>query len=241
MDFIQFIKDNLTEGYDFKIAQDLSFNFDDKRDNVILRLQQGNRYKKGVVIPITILVTSDDVETMRKVWTDWVNAVSDENYIEGTDNYYMVFMSPSIVQTFDELSNNFYSVLTIMGTIVETNNTNDIKKFEVSWDDTFIELDIIQIGLSLVYTQLTEQKKNETMMKTSNIGSVLSLSLTTYIDDNDFFNMLRSMRNGVSNVGFVCRLTWNNGDIETHSMQITRQGFVKSRGELSVVTIDFTK
>lgn len=241
MDFIQFIKDNLAEGYDFKIAQDLSFNFDDKRDNVILRLQQGNRYKKGVVIPITILVTSDDVETMRQVWTDWVNAVSDENYIEGTDNYYMVFMSPSIVQTFDEVSNNFYSVLTIMGTIVETNNTNDIKKFEVSWGSTFIELDIINIGLSLVYTQLTEQKKNETMMKTSNIGSVLSLSLTTYIDDNDFFNMLRSMRNGVSNVDFVCRLTWNNGDIETHSMQLTRQGFVKTRGELSVVTIDFTK
>lgn len=241
MDFIQFIKDNLAEGYDFKIAQDLSFNFDDKRDNVIIRLQQGNRYKKGVVIPITILVTSDDVETMRKVWTEWVNAVSDENYIEGTDNYYMLFMSPSIVQTFDEISNNFYSVLTIMGTIVETNDSNDISKIEIKNTlGEYEELELVSGSVSYVSTPKTEQEANGYMMKTNIQGSVLSVNIVTYIDDNDFFTRLRLMRQGGNNnQTFETRITWVNGDIENYNFKLTRQAFLKNRGELSSLTIDF--
>ena len=63
MDIIRFIKDEINSinaDYKFKINSELNYNFEKDKDNVVLRLQQGNRYKKGVIIPISILVTSED-------------------------------------------------------------------------------------------------------------------------------------------------------------------------------------
>lgn len=242
MDLIQFIKENLPADYQFQITQDLSFRFDKNSDNVVLKIQQGNRYKRGVIMPITINITSKDVSNSRQLWEQFVKNVSDENYLEGQINYYMLFMTPSIIQVFDEISNNYYSVINIMGTIVETDSVNDVIKMEVKIGSSdYINLEIITLPISWTSTFSTEQYGVSNTMHSYAMSSVASFSVSTYIEDNLFFNTLFRMRQGnVSNdTIFNVRLTWQNGDIESYNARVSRQAFLKNRGELSVMTIDF--
>lgn len=241
MDLISFIKNYLPSDYDLRLTNELSFSFDRTMDNVIVRIQQGNRYKRGVVMPLTIMVTSKDINRASSVWNQFVKTVSDNDYIEGTSNYYMLFMIPTVTQVFDEISNNYYSVLSIMGTIVETDASNDISKIEIKNTlGVYEELELISGSVSYVSTPKTEQEANGYMMKTNIQGSVLSANIVTHIDDNDFFTRLRLMRQGGNNnQTFETRITWLNGDIENYNFKLTRQAFLKNRGELSSLTIDF--
>jgi len=131
MDLVDFIAENLPSTYSFKTTRELSFVFDKDVDNIVLKVQQGNRYLKGVIMPVTILISTKDTTNAMSVWNEWVVSVSDKDVLEGTSNYYMIFQTPTVTQVFDEVSNNYYSTITIYGTIVETDGLYDISKITI--------------------------------------------------------------------------------------------------------------
>lgn len=247
MDFLEFIKNHLqiiNPQYVYKINSELNFKFESDKDNVIVRLQQGNRYKKGVVLPITILVTSKDLNNAMQVWSQLVLEVSDKNYIEGTDNYYMLFMTPSVNQMFDEVTNNYYSVISIMGTIVETNETNDIVKVEVRrGSNPFEEVELIGSTLTTTLTVDTEQTSGLEILRSLSTGTVIAGSLDIYPVSGQFLSDLRNMRTGIltNQTRFDFKFTWQDGIWEIHNCLVTSQGFVKRRGELSTMQIQFSR
>lgn len=239
MDILQFIKEKLGEvksDYNYKINPELNFNFQADKDNVVLRLQQGNRYLRGVVIPLSILITTKNPLQCVEVWSDFVGSVSDRTVVEGVDSYYFMLMTPAISQVFDEISNNYYSVVQVIGTIVETNAIDDIIKFEIGDE----ELEIIEMTYMLQNT--VEPSPRGSLVHADAVSGVLSGSITTYIGDNDFFLELMTMRRNGSNINmpFVVKITWQSGEIETFNAKITLQSFIKRRGELSRVNINFT-
>lgn len=245
MDIIRFIKDKINDinaDYEFKINSELNYNFEKGKDNVVLRLQQGNRYKKGVVIPISILITSEDILEAFNVWSAFVSVTSDQSYVEGVDSYYFMLMTPTLQQFFDEIGNNYQGVVSVMGTIVQTSNTDDIKKIEINKDDFDepVEIDVIDSAFS--FTNVIDQAQVNTNLNSADAsGAVLTLIIDTYIDVNEFFNTLFLMRRGTvpNDAVFNLTITWISGQVETFDAIITNHSFTKSRGALSKTRLEF--
>lgn len=246
MNIVDFIKDNLKEidhQYNYKISEELNFNFQAEKDNIVVRLQQGNRYQRGVVIPISILVTSKNVLKMKAIWNEWVLKVSDETYIEGTDSYYMIYMTPAVTQVFDEISNNYYSVISILGTIVETNNSNDITKFEIKTNgNDWQSLSVNDFVIGYNSGVNSEQEAGTEINTSKIINTVVNFTLTTYIEVGDLFTKLRQMRLGTltNNTTFQIRVTWVDGITEEYFVKNSSHTIRKAKGEITTINLIFT-
>jgi len=245
MDFIEFIAENLPNDYTFKTTSELSFNFEKDVDNILVKMQQGNRYLKGVIIPVTIIVTTKNISKSLSTWNEWVVSVSDKDVLEGTSNYYMIFQTPTVSQVFDEVSDNYYSTITIFGTIVETDELIDIKSLKIDG----VEMTVNTLTYQLTNTPDSEQPTNinsgDDYINTSSIqSSVLSLRVTTFMEDYDslrtkLFNVRKSLESP-DNSFEIC-ITWSNDETETITMKNTSQSFQKNRGAVSLLTLDFVK
>lgn len=238
MNFIQFIKDNLPTTYHLEIYNELSYVFTADVDNVVVKAQQGSRYQRGVVIPISILITSKDVNNALTVWGQWVAEISDRDYNEGTDNYYMIFSTPTVTQVFDENSNNFYGVISVFGTIVETNNALDIKALAIDGVNV-----IVNEGALVLSNGMNSEAVSGLYLNKSNvINGTLSFQVTTFIEDNTLFDKLRSMRLGTTSINsvFSVKFTWSNDYVEIYTFKLSSQSFNKSRGNISTLTLMFT-
>lgn len=239
MNLVEFISQNLPVDYSFNITENLSYKFDKNVDNLVLKVQQGNRYQRGVIMPLSIIITSKDPQRAMTIWNEWVLTVSDRDYLEGTFNYYMIYQTPSITQVFDEISNNYYSVITVFGTIVETNNVLDIKKLEIDGVEIIINEGTYQLSSS----PNSEQPSDSAYLNTSNIiSSVLSLNVTTFLDDLGTLGLkFKGMRKNTTNPNstFDVKITFTDDSIEQTNMRCTLQSIQKSRGSITTLTLNF--
>lgn len=242
MDFIEFMKEHLPNGYKTTFHSELSFIFDDEIDNVVIRLNEGNRYQRGVVIPLTIFITTKNINQAKNIWSNWVASVSDKDYNSESaeENYYMMFQTPTVIQMFDEISNNYYQVLSIYGTIVETYGILDIKKLEIDG----IEVDINEMSYQLVNQPDISQTIDDSFSETTIQNSVLSFNVTTFLADyGALSSKLKNMRKGIisSDTGFAVKFTFNDGDTEQNTMKLITQSIVKSRGSISLLSLSFSR
>jgi len=243
MNLVDFIAEHLPDDYSFKITKELSFEFEDGYDNAILKTQQGKQYRKGVIMPVFLTITSKDTTNAIKIWSDWVKEVSDKDYQEGTSNFYMIFQTPSVAQVFDELKTNYYSTVSIIGTIVVTENVMDIKSLKIDDD----EITVNDWAFKLTSTPDSEQPvaEDEGYINTSEItASVLTMQVTTF--NEDYANIrqkLTNMRKNSKNPNdmFHVKITWADDSYEEYDMKCTSQAFQKSRGAILSVTLDFAK
>lgn len=241
MDFVAFIREYLPEGYDIKITDEVSFDYNPEIDNVIIRKNQGNQYTRGVVVPISIMITTKNVSNAFDIWKNWVMDVSDKDYNEesSTENYYMMFMTPSVVQLFDEISNNYYQVLTIIGTIVVTYGVLDIKKLEIDNQ----EVDINELSYQLVnQPDISQTITGGNLSVTTIENSVLSFTLNTFLTNEGNLGLkLLNMRKGIisGDTSFSIKFTYNNGDVENIDMKLTSQNIVKTRGSITLLSLAF--
>lgn len=239
--FLEFLKETMDEDYNAVVHQELSFKFDADKDNIMVRVNQGNMYRRGVVLPISILVTSKNILKAFEVWNNWVATISDKDYLEGTENYYMMFQTPYVTQVFDEISNNYYQVLSLFGTIVKTEGIDDIVKITIDG----VEVELNEISLQQVGTVNMHQSSGDARQnKTSITSSVLTLQLTTFnADYGALSTKLKNIRTKVINpdTEFTVAI-WKVGEQtagETYTMKLTTQNVVKSRGAMSLLTLNF--
>lgn len=242
MNLVNFLRENLQEGYDFKLTKELNFNFDKGKDNVVIRIAQGDQYQKGVVQPMTILITTKDVNKSKDIWSDFVKATSDRDYQEGTENYYMMLQTPYVSQLFDEISNNYYHTITVFGTIVITKGIDDIKKITI--DDVEIELN--EANLQMTGNPSTHQLSTDPRINKSTINSaMLTLNIVTFNSDyGSLTTKLKNMRKKIvsPNQDFSIKI-WYSGDqlqpSEKHTMKLVTQNIAKTRGAISLLTLSF--
>lgn len=242
MNLEEFLKEKLNDNYDFKLTKELNYNFEENKDNVVLRISQGEQYKKGVVQPLTILVTSKNINKSKDIWNNFVKETSDRDYQEGTENYYMLFQTPYVSQLFDEVSNNYYHVMTIFGTIVITEGIDDIKKIEIDG----VEVEMNDVNLQLTGNPSTSQESTDPRLNRSTINSaVLTLNIVTFnADYGTLTTKLKNIRKKLisQNENFSVKI-WYSGDTvqasESHTMKLVTQNIAKSRGAISLLTLSF--
>lgn len=239
--FLEFLQDTIDSDYNAVVHQELSFVFDEDKDNIVVKVNQGNRYKRGVVLPISIIVTSKNINNAMIVWNNWVASISDKDYLEGTENYYKMFQTPYVVQVFDEVSNNYYHALSIFGTIVKTEGIDDIVKITI--DDVEVELNEVsfqQVGNVSTHQASGDARQNKTTIN----SSVLTLQITTFNADYGTLSAkLKNIRTKIisPDAPFTVAI-WRVGEQtagETHTMKLTTQNIVKSRGAMSLLTLNF--
>lgn len=245
MDLIEFISNNLPEGYSFNLKKELSYNFDGDLDNVILKVQEGNHYQNGIIYPITLIIVSKNVNNSLQIWNEFVASVSDQNFPEGTSNYYMIFQTPSVSQVFDENKNNYYSTITVFGTVVFTTGILDIKKVEIDG----VEISINSFTYQLENIVDSEQRLNlesseDFLNKTEIKASVLSLNIITFLKDYQNFSLkLMNMRkNQLSpNEFFTIKITYIDDSVEENEMKLIHQAIQKNRGAIPTFNLYFSK
>jgi len=243
MNLVDFIAEHLPDDYSFKITKELSFEFEDNCDNAILKTQQGKQYQKGVIMPVFLTIITKDTNTTVDIWNAWVKEVSDKDYQEGTNNFYMIFQTPSVSQVFDEHSANFYSTISIIGTVVVTENVMDIKKLEIDGD----EITVNDWTYKMTNTIDSEQPVDgsDDFINTSEVtASIINMQVTTFNEDYATIRQkLTNMRKNIvsPNSTFHIKVTWSDDSYEEHDMKCTSQAFQKTRGSILLVTLDFAK
>lgn len=241
MNLLEFLSDNLPSDYEFKLTNEVSYVFDKDKDNIIIRLAQGDRYARGVVQPLTMLVTTKNVNRSLEIWNNFVKAVSDKDYPDGTENVYMMFQTPYTSQLFDEVSNNFYHTVTIFGTLVLTEGVLDIKSVEIDG----IKLEVNTAVYQLINNPSSEQLSvNGWLNETEIQNTVITLQLVTFLlDYGSLSTKLKRQRKGQAspNADFNIKIEFVDGDVEEHTMKLTTQSISKTRGAMSLLSLNFTR
>lgn len=241
MDLMEFLRENLNESYDFKLTSDLSFVFEKEKDNITIRLSQGDRYVRGVIQPVTISIVTKNVSETVKVWSDFVKKTSDRNYPDGQDNYYIMFQTPYVSQVFDEVSNDFYHTVVVFGTIVVTEGILDIEKIKIDG----VDIELNEAVYQLVNNPSSEQLSEDGWLNVTEIqNTIITLQLVTFLVDYGVLGTkLRRQRRGQlsPNVDFSIEITFVDGDVENHTMKLISQSISKTRGAMSLLSLNFSR
>lgn len=239
MDFVEFIKENISNKYKFNLSDELSYVFEKDKDNIVIRISQGDQYRKGVIHPITIFITTKNANKTFAVWSQFVKDISDKDYLDGTENYYMLFQTPYVSQTFDEIKNNYYHTVTVFGTIVVTKGILDIKKATIDG----VEVDINEMSFQLVnQPSLSHTVAGGNLSKTTIETSVLTFNINTFLANYGSLSLkLKKMRKGEisGDTAFTVVFTFVDESIETYLMKLTTQSIVKTRGAISLLSLAF--
>lgn len=241
MDFLEFLKENLPDKYNFKLTSELSYVFEKEKDNVIIKIAQGDQYAKGVVQPLSILITTKNVNKTEKIWSNFVKKVSDRDYPDGMNNVYMMFQTPYVSQMFDEVSNNFYHTITVFGTLVLTEGILDIKEIKI--DD--VKVDLNEVVYQLVNNPSSEQLSEDGWLNETEIqNTIITLQIVTFSADyGSLSTKFKRQRKGQAspNENFNIKIKFVDGDVEEHTMKLTSQSFTKTRGAISLLSLNFSR
>lgn len=193
-------------GDDYIVTEELQYNdrrlkevvkdgliIDPNKINVIVKYLGGTVYKQSKIIPVQISMYSPDVIRERDYFTEFAQNYSNMSI---TDEEYnltiMNFQTPFVTSNFIEMYNTKRSQILMQGTLIVSDNIDDIKSIEI--DEETIETSTRTLAYTILEDSQKESGKylNETDVQRAN----LQLSLNGINKNSIFYRKIESIMFG---------------------------------------------
>ena len=123
--FNDFLKEKI--GTEIIIADEQAYDMLNDNITVIIKYLRGNIYTSSTYTPIILEILTTDVNTTRDLFDDFAKRYNNKTFVKDSGEVVlMTFNTTFINNSFNRAGNNYVTSLQMMGTLIESMNSNDI-------------------------------------------------------------------------------------------------------------------
>ena len=232
--FNDFLKEKI--GTEIIIADEQAYDMLNDNITVIIKYLRGNIYTSSTYTPIILEILTTDVNTTRDLFDDFAKRYNNKTFVKDSGEVVlMTFNTTFINNSFNRARNNYVTSLQMMGTLIESMNSNDIAYITI--DDAIYEAPT----RTLVYASTVDNQRygESEINKSQKMFATVSLNLSMLNKDNDFCNKLSQIRCGTltGNTKFDVEIVYMNSLIENYSMIIESHSLNSVIGTHPMITV----
>lgn len=193
------------------------------------------------VLPITInaIAEKNKIETCQRLLLEF-----SETYtltFNEDETIYQTYTTPTVLSNFNEIFNGFRSLLYLSGSYLISESSNPFKVY-IHGEEEPIPCISITPSFDVQLDSQAFYGNNNFTKSVARIGT-FSISITTYLYDNDFINkaIKMALKTEPVNSSFYFDLKFKNGlKLENIECKIINATFSQNVGEFPIVTLSFT-
>jgi len=232
--FNDFLKAKI--GTEIVIADEQAYDMLNDNITVIIKYLRGNIYTSSTYTPIILEILTTDVNTTRDLFDDFAKRYNNKTFVKDSGEVVlMTFNTTFINNSFNRAGNNYVTSLQMMGTLIESMNSNDIAYITI--DDAIYEAPT----RTLVYASTVDNQRygQSEINKSQKMFATVSLNLSMLNKDNDFCNKLSQIRCGIltGNTKFDVEIVYMNSLIENYSMIVESHSLNSVIGAHPMITV----
>ncbi len=232
--FNDFLKAKI--GAEIVIADEQAYDMLNDNITVIVKYLRGNIYTSSTYTPIILEILTTDVNTTRDLFDDFAKRYNNKTFVKDSGEVVlMTFNTTFINNSFNRAGNNYVTSLQMMGTLIESMNSNDIAYITI--DDAIYEVPT----RTLVYAASVDNQRygNGEINTSQKLFATVSLNISMLNKDNDFCNKLSQIRCGTlsGNTKFNVGVVFMNSAIENYSMVVESQSLNSVIGAHPMITV----
>lgn len=232
--FNDFLKAKI--GAEIVIADEQAYDMLNDNITVIVKYLKGNIYTSSTYTPIILEILTTDVNTTRDLFDGFAKRYNNKTFVKDSGEVVLMTFSTTFVNnSFNRTGNNYITSIQMMGTLIESMNSNDIAYITI--DGAIYEAPT----RTLVYASTVDnQRYGESEINTSQkMFATVSLNISMLNKDNDFCNKLSQMRCGTltGNTKFDVEIVYMNASIETYSMIVESHSLNSVIGTHPMITV----
>ena len=226
-----FIQEKLPE---YKVTDELMYDGSANKA-IIIRSLLGNIYKTSQKYPILLEIYTDDIDKTKIDMDVFSKAYNDTVIYDEQSNYIKMFYSNAItVNNFNQVGNNFVSVLQMQATLIYSMNISDVS--EVIIDG--VKQETLSRVLSYA-TSIDSQRTNGEINQSYKQFAIIGLQITMLNKNNKFCEDLYKLRAGVisGNTQFACKLVFTDGHEENYTVIVESLSIQSANGNLPLLNV----
>lgn len=240
--FIKYIKSVLPK--EWEITEDLNMNWNGSKTLCIVKMQQGTRYVSSQLIPIQLMILTNDIIEDKNVANDFVKANHNQYYVYGEEYYHQYYYTPVVPTVMTESGNNFINQIIITGIITLSDNISDISKVEIDGEAyEFMNKKIVFTNATITQPRIINTNELKATQGLSiNTTSSLSFEFSVVNKNNGLGVKLRNLRKKSlsNNHRFNLKLTFSDNDfVEEYSVILANYSLSSEDDKLPLVTLTF--
>ena len=232
--FNDFLKAKI--GTEIVIADEQAYDMLNDNITVIIKYLRGNIYTSSTYTPIILEILTTDVNTTRDLFDDFAKRYNNKTFVKDSGEVVLMTFSTTFVNnSFNRTGNNYVTSIQMMGTLIESMNSNDIAYITI--DDAIYEAPT----RTLVYASTVDNQRygESEINKSQKMFATVSLNLSMLNKDNDFCNKLSQIRCGTltGNTKFDVEIVYMNSLIENYSMIVESHSLNSVIGAHPMITV----
>ena len=235
MDYKTYLETKLTK---YTVSNELKFDYNGVDTHVLIKNRGGGQnFLDSQILPIQLLVYTFDVEEVIDTLNDFVKENSGTRFTQNLEYVRQYYETPVVISSGQGGGANHYSMVSLLGQLIVSNNISDIKKVEIDSEEYFTT----QRNLSYV-TIYDTQAGNGKIGDTDVISSMNKFVCSMENKNNALSIKVSAIRQGNidNNNTFEIKLTYTDNDrVEIYNMKLTSATLISDNATSPILNLEF--
>jgi hypothetical protein len=204
---------------DYEITEEVNYKVESGQTTMIIKYLDGTVYKESVFQPIQLMVYTEDVATTKGELEVFAKTYNNAPFQEGFDYVQQIYSTPMLLAAFDPTETQYTQTLVLSGTLIISDNINDIKKVTID----SVTYETIERKLSYV-TETDNQRMGSNRVNQTEVSKAMLHFTCTKLHKNDTLaTKIKTIREGTLdiNTNFTIALEFSTGTTETYTMKLS--------------------
>ena len=216
-DYLNLLRTDLPENW--IITEELNVDWNGTDTVAILKAQTGNKYNDSMMIPIQLIVLTDDVLAAKAELDTFIAKNHNKYIICDFTNFCKQYYYTPVVPTVNTPSGNtLVNQIIMTGTLLVSSSVSDIASLKIDGEQVPITEGSVGYSTDAVAQPIIYQSNNNLTKSHVKKGTV-SFTFSCVNKNNNFCNYLKRLRQGLENPNTIkeIEVTFTDGSVEAYN------------------------